>query len=304
MSADLSVNALFRVDGMIAVVTGGGTGIGLAMARALAVNGAKRVYLLGRRAAPLAVAATQNPGVFDAVQCDVTDKASLQAVVDKITRDVGYVNLVIANAGAIGSPKRWDPSPSKSIAELRKDLFTDNSMEEMTAAFQVNVTGAFFTMTAFLELLDAGNKEALKGGFGKPLTEGSKVPSVQSQVIITSSISAFSRHAASVPAYCGSKAAIMQLAKQAATQLGGHGIRVNALAPGIFPSDLASGIMASRKPEEETPDNTMFIPAKRFGTDEEMAGTLLYLASRAGAYCNGSAHVVDGGRLAVMPSTY
>ncbi|KAM7197120.1 hypothetical protein V8F33_005779 [Rhypophila sp. PSN 637] len=317
MSADLSANSLFRVDGMVAVITGGGSGIGLIMARALAANGAKRVYLLGRRADVLAKAAKEHPGIFDAIICDVTSKDSLTEVVAKITRDIGYVNLVIANAGALGSKKRWDTQNGKTpISKLKDELFDSNDMSQMDEAFSINATGAFFSMVAFLELLDEGNKRAVKAGaakngdakgeivFGRPIKEGGKTPSIQSQIIVTSSISAFSRMGASSPAYLGSKAAIMQLAKQACTALAPYGIRVNTLAPGIFPSDLASGIMANRDPESEGPENPAWIPAQRFGTDKEIAGTILYLASRAGAFCNGSVQVMDGGRLGVGQSSY
>ncbi|KAM7202965.1 hypothetical protein V8F20_004212 [Naviculisporaceae sp. PSN 640] len=318
MSPDLSANALFRVDGMVAVITGGATGLGLIMARALAANGAKRVYLLGRRADALTRAAKEHPGIFDAVICDVTSKDSLAQVVAKITRDIGYVNLVVANAGAIGSAQRWETQNGKTpLSEVKKALFEENDMAKMNDAFNVNTTGAFFTIAAFLELLDAGNKRAVKGVggstngdgkeevvFGKPIKEGGKNPSIQSQVIVTSSIAAYSRMGASPPAYLGSKAAVMQIAKQASTALAPYGIRVNALAPGIFPSELASGIIANRDPETEGPDHPAFIPAQRFGTDEEMAGTILYLASRAGAFCNGSVLVMDGGRLSIGQSTY
>lgn len=62
--------------------------------------------------------------------------------------------------------------------------------------------------------------------------------------------------------------------------------------------------MSGRDPENETPEHPGFIPARRFGTDEEMGGSILYLASRAGAFCNGSVQVMDGGRLSVGQSTY
>ena len=104
-------------------------------------------------------------------------------------------------------------------------------MEDFTDAFHVNVTGAFYTLTAFLELLEAGNTNALAGGYGAPVN-GSKAPSIQSQVIFTSSVSALMRSYYSTPAYAGSKAAILHLAKQAASQLAPYGIRVNALTPG------------------------------------------------------------------------
>lgn len=203
-------------------------GIGLTMTRALAFNGAKKVYIIGRRLDKLEETAKEHENIVP-IQGDVTSKADLQAAVDKITQEVGYVNLVIANSGSIGPAIRFNPN--SSIKELRETLFTDFKPEEMTDTLNLNVTAAFFTMTAFIELLDAGNKKALSGGFGKP-AEGSSVPLIQSQVIFTTSVSAFSRHWSSSPPYLTSKVAIMQVAKHASTQLAPHGIRVNALAPG------------------------------------------------------------------------
>jgi NAD(P)-dependent dehydrogenase (short-subunit alcohol dehydrogenase family) len=72
----------------------------------------------------------------------------------------------------------------------------------------------------------------------------------------------------------------------------------------VYPSVLASALIANRTPEEETIEDQRFIPARRFGGDEEMAGAILYQASRAGSYSNGSILVTDGGRLAVMTGTY
>lgn len=297
------------------------------MARALVIQGAAKVYILGRRLEVLETAAKEHPNLIPH-RCDVTSKEDLQAIVDRVTKEVGYVNLVVANSGILGPSVRYNPS--HSVSELRKTLFTDFSMEEMTEVLNVNITAAFFTMSAFLELLDAGNKNALKGGFGRPDKEGSDVVTIQSQVIFTSSISAFSRHYASTPPYLASKTAIMQLTKQASSQLGRHGIRANGMAPGckytrwiirrshweivilqgltrylsVFPSDIAAGLIGDRKPENEGPDDARFIPARRFGGDEEMTGAILYLASRSGSYCNGSILVTDGGRLSLMPGTY
>ncbi|PYH77563.1 short chain dehydrogenase [Aspergillus uvarum CBS 121591] len=302
MTPALDSSTLFRVDGIVAVITGGGSGLGQTMAHALAANGARRVYILGRRQDALATTAAAYPGVIVPHPADVTSKPALQAAVDRITSETGYVNLVIANAGTIGPAVRF--SPTASLAELRQTLFTDFSMEGMNDALGLNITAAFFTMTAFLELLDAGNARALAGGYGKPLQEGSAVPAIQSQVIFTTSISAFSRHWSSAPPYLASKVAVMQIAKHASTQLARFGVRVNALAPGIYPSELAAGLINTRNPEEEPFEDQRFIPARRFGGDEEMAGAILYLASRAGSYSNGSILVTDGGRLSVMQATY
>ncbi|KAK4182687.1 hypothetical protein QBC35DRAFT_147040 [Podospora australis] len=301
--ANLSAASLFSVEGMVAVVTGGGSGIGLTMARALASNGASKIYLLGRRSEVLSTAAAEFPSVFVPIQCDVTSRTSLQSAVDKITSESGFINLLIANSGIIGPSAGWDPS--LSVSDVRAKMFTEDAMKGMTDTMNVNVTGAFFTIVAFLELLDAGNKHAVsKGGFGKPLNEGGDVPSMQSQVIVTSSIAAFSRDPLSKPAYAASKAAILHLTKHASTNLARYGIRANALAPGLFPSDMAAGLIGDRDPSKESFDDPKFLPSRRFGGEEEMGGTVLYLASRPGAYCNGMVLVNDGGRLAVMLGSY
>ena len=251
MASNLDAASLFRVDGMIAVITGGGTGtspcgtplpfppstltapkgIGLTMARALAANGAKRVYILGRRLDVLKKAEQEHgQGIFTPIQCDVTSHDSLQSAVYQITAETGFVNLLVANSGAGGPHAVWNPS--LPVSEVRANLFSQDLMEATTNTLDVNVTGAFYTLVAFLELLDAGNKNALKGGFGAPAHPGSDVPSVQSQLIVTSSIAAFSRMYMSSPAYAASKAAILHLTKQASSNMAPYGIRANALAPG------------------------------------------------------------------------
>ncbi|KAK7936703.1 uncharacterized protein PG986_015141 [Apiospora aurea] len=319
----MDTSKLFRVDGMVAAVTGGGTGIGLVMARALLGAGAKKVYILGRRrdvldkacaeaAADLEkTSSSSTSGVMAPIECDVTSKASLQAAVDAVAQDSGYLNLLVANSGIGGPEARY--GKGKSVAELRRELFEGVEMADFTHAFHVNVTGAYFTMLAFLELLDAGNKHAVAhakedGVFGVPTADASanpKVPAVQSQVVFTSSISAFSRAHVSGPAYSGSKAAIMHLTKHSSSNLAEHGIRVNALAPGLFPSEMANGLMEKHgDPSHKEFGHPLFLPSLRFGTEHEMAGTILYLVSRAGAYCNGSIIVEDGGRLGVMPAAY
>ncbi|KAF7555902.1 hypothetical protein G7Z17_g1772 [Cylindrodendrum hubeiense] len=274
--SSVPLDALFRVDGIVAVITGGGTGIGLIMARALASNGARKVYILGRRLDVLETAAQEHHSLVP-LRCDVTSKDDLQSVVDHITNEVGYVNLVVANSGTIGPPGRFNPS--SSLPQLREDLFTNYSMEEMTKAMNLNVTAAFFTMTSFLELLDAGNKNALKGGFGKPINEGSDVPTIQSQVIFTTSVSAFSRHWTSSPPYLTSKVAIMQVAKHASTQLAKFGIRVNAIAPGLYPSDLATVLTAGRVPEEESVDDQRVNPNLLLGIITHLRVRRLKIAS-------------------------
>ncbi|KAK1977603.1 hypothetical protein LZ30DRAFT_731353 [Colletotrichum cereale] len=191
-----------------------------------------------------------------------------------------------------------------TIRDLRTRMFDNSSMEEFTDVFHVNVTGAYFTLLAFLELLDAGNRNAIKGGFGTPLIAGTNVPSIQSQVIINSSVSAYSRDKQCPPAHIGSKSAIAHLTKHASTNLAKYEIRVNGLLPGFIPSETSESIISTRDPGKEGPDNEDYIPVRRFGGIEEMAGSVLYLASRAGSFCNGLMLLNDGGRICVMNSEY
>ncbi|CAK7197830.1 hypothetical protein SEUCBS139899_000479 [Sporothrix eucalyptigena] len=310
-SITLQAAGLFRVDGLVAVITGGGSGIGLTMARALAANGARLVFILGRRKEVLetsaaTVNATEKRDVLVPVVCDVGDKTSLQAAVDSVTATLEAfpegnpgVNLVVANAGILGPrTHRFDPSTLTTVQALRQRMFADADMAAMTETFHVNVTGAFFTAMAFVELLDQGNRYVANA----PLTTISR--NTQSQVLVTASISAFMRGPQSTPSYIGSKAAILQLTKQLAGMLSPYRIRANALAPGLFPTELAAVLTNGREPENEGYEHPSFIPARRFGTDTDMAGMILYLASPAGGFCNGLMLVVDGGRLSVATGNY
>lgn len=202
------------------------------MAEALATNGASKVFLLGRREDILTTAAAKYPDIMVPVTCDVTSKESLELAVEYVQKTTGYINLLVANSGIAGPEIGY--KSALTISELRSHLMS-TPMDRFTQTFHVNVTGAWFTMVAFLELLDAGNKHAVSGQpgvFGSPAKTGSKSPSIQSQVVFTSSLAAFSRGYWTSPSYGSSKAAITHLMKQASTNLAPYGIRANAIAPG------------------------------------------------------------------------
>ena len=218
------------------------------MAKSLSANGASKVYILGRRLSALQSASQSAPNLIP-IQCDVTSYSSLKSAVDKITAETGYINLLICNAG-VADPASKNFDPTLSLKENRERMLTPEAMEGMNRTFETNVTGAYYTMVAFLDLLEEGNKRALRGGWGKPEREGGDVLSVQSQVIFTASIAAYSRHAASGPAYAGSKAAVVQLVKQASSGLARYGLRVNAIAPGCKLSCYHSDILPSLSPQE------------------------------------------------------
>ncbi|KAL6359758.1 hypothetical protein LRP88_07181 [Fusarium phalaenopsidis] len=267
MSQPTSSANLFDVSGIVAVVTGGGSGLGLFMTRALAENGAKK-------------------GLDNVipVQCDVTSRDNLKAAVAFIEKDVGHINLLVANSG-ISGPSGNVP-PGASIAQLQETLF-DIPMDDFTNTYHVNCTAVFYTTIAFLGLLDEGNKKSnYQGG--------------RSQVIATSSIGSFNRKITAGFAYGTSKGATTLMMKILATYLVPYRIRANVLCPGYLTESLIKG----DDPTAEGAFSLDQIPAERAGRPEDIMGPLLYLASRAGAYCSGNCVITDGGRLSVTPATY
>ncbi|KAK1460180.1 short-chain dehydrogenase/reductase [Colletotrichum melonis] len=282
-SPNLNAADLFGVKGLIAVVTGGGTGIGLMIAQGLEVNGAI-VYIIGRRQEALEQAAkTAKNGNIRIIQGDITSKSDLERAVAEIKEAHGYVNVVIANSG-IGGPALKGLPPNPTIAQYRDFVF-GWEQKDFTETFAVNATGVFFTVAAFLELLDEGNK---RSNFKQ-----------RSQVIATSSIGAYNRNPMGF-AYGASKAAVVHMFKQLSTTLVPFNIRANVIAPGFYPSEMTTATVEAHK--EGWPKTT--IPEERAGDVEDMAGAVLFLVSRAGAYTNGNVLVTDGGRLGIVPSSY
>ncbi|KAJ5022362.1 hypothetical protein PSV08DRAFT_220835 [Bipolaris maydis] len=291
MSIELSATALFNVKGIVAVITGGGSGsIGLMMTKALAANGAHRIYIVGRREDVLRDAANSiDPNVVIPLSGDITSQDSLLGIAARIESEIGYVNLVIANAGIMGPrPLKAAPgNPLPTISEYRAHAL-QSPMQDFTQTYAVNVTGVYYTALAFLTLLDAGN------------TKGNFCTGVRSQIIAVSSIGGFSRLSGASFAYNSSKAAVTHMMKMLATSLAPYRIRCNVLAPGIFPSDMTTGIIGGLNPlQSETLDKNV-IPAERTGCEQDIAGAVLWMAGLAGAYLNGSVVVVDGGRLGML----
>lgn len=246
-TTSISAQNLFSVNGLVAVITGGGSGqfsphfiyyfnhskqyigIGLMMARALALNGAHKVYILGRRKEALEkVAASVPTNNIIPLVTDVTSKESLASAVSTITSEVGYINVLVANSGILGPGASTPITPASTIADFQK-AWGDVSFEDYNDTFRVNVVGVWFTAVAFLGLLDEGNKK------------GNVVQ--KSQVIVTSSIGGFNRMVPGGFAYGQSKAAATHLAKQMASNLVPFEIRSNVIAPGSeLPSSLSLSV--------------------------------------------------------------
>ncbi|KAI0351408.1 NAD-P-binding protein [Trametes cingulata] len=279
--------ALFNVEGLVAVVTGGGTGIGLMIAKALEHNGAV-VYIVSRRLPVLEAAAREHSrrGNLIPLQGDVTSRESMQAVAETVRQRHGYVNLLVNNAGMAKSLLPKLPGPGEvDIKKYQELLWNAGSPNEFSRAFDVNVTSAWYCAVAFLDLLDAANKRG-------------NTPGVTSQIITVTSGGAFRKDdkVFSVP-YTLSKSAATHLGKMLAHFLKDWNIRSNIIAPGIFPSEMTDGLIS---PEYIASG----VPLQRAGTIDDMGGLILFLASRAGAYTNGTVQLLDGGRLLLYPSSY
>ncbi|KAF2026462.1 NAD(P)-binding protein [Setomelanomma holmii] len=283
--SDLNPASLFGVNGLVAVITDGGTGIGLMLAQALEANGAI-VYILGRRQEVLEKAAsTAKHGNIRTIRADVTIESDLAAAAQIVSERSGYVNLVIAKS-VITGPTLLRLKKDASLIEFR-DYLNDWDVDEYNRTYAVNTTAVFLTMVAFLELLDKGNKA---GNVEQ-----------KSQFVSVVSAGAFNRMPMAGFPYSGSKAATVHITKQFATKLVPYGIRANVIAPGLYPSEMGDLLVKDGAYEKFSED---FIPAERAGDVKDMAGAILFLASRAGGYVNGNVLLTDGGRLSIQPATY
>jgi len=286
---------LYNLSGRIAVVTGGGTGIGLMIAHGLAGSGAK-VYITGRRVEVLQKAASswndqKIGGTIIPLKMDVTDKDSILEGKKHIENKEGKLHILVNNAGQ-GSPASLffndlSAPEHKDVETLGMALFNE-SLDGWVDVFKINTFSIFFVTNAFLGLLDKGSRD---------------VNGYTSVVINNTSISGVIKIAQDHFGYNNSKAAASHLTKMQATEfaLKNVKVRVNAIAPGVYASEMTLDVVEGED-VEKIAKGVVPVPAARAGTAEEMAGTVVYLASRAGAYTNGQEIVIDGGYVAVNPS--
>lgn len=242
--------------GQVALVTGGGSGIGLDCARVLARDGAS-VVLAGRDTDRLATGRTSlldelPEAEVVTARCDVTSEAEVDAAC-ATAAGAGRFSMVVVNAG-YGSA-----AP-----------FHRTTLDEWNGIIGTNLTGAFLTMRAASGHLAAGG-----GG----------------SIVAISSIAGVATHRFMTP-YCVSKAGLEMLVKQVADELGPAGVRANAVRPGLVPTDATAGMMSI---PEIVDDYRAQMPLGRAGTTDDIAGLVRFLAGPESSWITGTCISADGG---------
>jgi NAD(P)-dependent dehydrogenase (short-subunit alcohol dehydrogenase family) len=245
--------ASFRLDGRVAVVTGASSGLGDRFARVLAAAGA-RVTLVARRVDRLEALAAELEGSL-VVTADMARPADVERIGAATIDHFGQVDVLVNNAG-IG-----DVYPAE-----------DEPLEAFTDTVNVNLVGAF-------QLCQVVGRHMLQHGGGTMVNVASMLGLVS---------------AGSIPqaGYAASKAALINLSRELAAQWGRRGVRVNALCPGWFPTEMTAEMFASDSGQDWMRRKTI---VGRPGRIDELDGALLWLASDASSYVTGQAIVVDGG---------
>ena len=249
-----------KLDGKVAVVTGGGRGIGCAICLALAEAGADVAIVFRRHreeADKVADAIRKSGRRACAIQQDMGDIDALPNVIARVVADLGRLDILVNNAG---------------IADLVPFQRVDREMMERT--LRINVTGPFF-------LSQAAAKHMIERGEG-------------GRIIAITSTNGFVAEALLAP-YNASKGAMEMLTKSLAIELGPHRITVNSVAPGLIETEI--GLDFLLKPEfwDSAREH---IPLGKLGQAKDVAGAVVFLASEAGAYITGQHIIVDGGLLA------
>lgn len=249
---------LFDLSGRVAIVTGSSRGIGRAIAERLAQHGA-RVVISSRKAEACAEVADKlntlyGRGTALAVPANISTKSDLEALVAKTQSEFGRISILVCNAA---SNPYYGPMSGISDEAFRKIL-------------ENNVIA-----NHWLVQLVAPEMCAARDG----------------AIMLVSSIGGM-LGSATIGAYCLSKAADMQLARNLAVELGPHNVRVNCIAPGIIRTGFSRALWEDPAVEERVTGQT---PLRRLGEPDDVAGVAVMLAGRAGQYITGQTLVVDGG---------
>ncbi|MGO3932328.1 SDR family oxidoreductase [Rhodopseudomonas pseudopalustris] len=256
---------LFSLQGRVAVVTGGSRGIGKMIASGFLAYGAARVYITARKAAACEATAAeltaQHPGECIALPIDISTMAGIEMLASEIKTREPKLDILVNNAGAA-----W-------AADF--DEFPENGWDKV---MDLNVKTPFFLTKALAGPLRAAATAERPG-----------------KVINIASIDGIFVNPLETYPYAASKAGLIHLTRRMAVRLIKDHIVVTAIAPGPFASDM------NKAARDEADAVAKRVPSGRIGTDEDMAGTAIYLASRAGDYVVGATIAVDGGVVYANP---
>ena len=258
-----TVQQLFDLTGQVALVTGGSRGLGLQMAHALGEAGAK-IMLSSRKAADLeqAAAELQDAGI-DArwIAADCGDPQDIQRLAAETVERMGPIDILVNNAGATwGSPAE------------------DHPLDAWDKVMNLNVRGYFLLSQA--------------------VAKSSMIPRGRGRIINIASIAGLAGNPSEMRtiAYNTSKGAVVNFTRALAGEWGEHGITVNAICPGFFPSKMTHGLLAQLGADNMAAK----APLRRLGDDEDLKGLTLLYASDAGKHITGQWLAVDGGVSAII----
>ena len=257
---------LFGMAGQVAAVTGAASGLGLAMAEVLAGAGAT-VVLMDVDARGLEVAReaiTDAGGRVETAVLDVCDREAIRAEVDRIAERHGRLDAVIANAGVTAGPGyRTEIGQINAVQDAQWDR-----------VLSINLSGVFVTMQAA-----AAHMKRQRSG----------------RIVAVASVAGLKSEVMCGYAYTATKAAVVNLVRQAAMELAPYNVMVNGIAPGPFRTNIANGRI--RQPEIEAEFASM-VPLGRIAIPQELKGLALLLASPASSFMTGTTIPIDGGIMA------
>ncbi len=251
--------ALFGLAGKTAVVTGASSGLGLGFAATLAGAGAT-VYAAARRLDRLQELAYKYPSVVP-FRCDVTDDADRRALIDTAFDAAGSVDILVNNAGVAGPPHAEQETP-----------------EGFARILDLNLLAGFHLSTHLVTRLTKNADD--------------ETPVNASIINIASVVGLVSTAPIGGASYAASKAGTLGMTRELAGQWGRRGVRVNAVVPGWFDTEMTDGLFTNEKSAGWVRRNTML---GRGGREGEVDGAVLFLSSDASSYVTGQTLVVDGG---------
>jgi NAD(P)-dependent dehydrogenase (short-subunit alcohol dehydrogenase family) len=251
----------FDISGKVCLVTGGTSGLGKAISLAFAAAGAK--VIAGSTSAGKVDAIKKELGEgHDGIQVDVGDEKSVIAAVDHVVKKYGRLDAVVNAAGVI------QRKPSLDV-----------SVEEFERIVRTNLTGSFIVARSAARVMKEQSPDA-KGHRGSIVF----IASLNSYISLSE-----------VLAYASSKSGVLGLIRGLANEWARFGIRVNGIAPGLFPTDLNRSLIENTPRGDFMKEHT---PIGRFGDAEELVGAAIYLVSPAASFTAGQTLVIDGGFMA------